>query len=66
MLGLNGLEVEDRVAVVNALSWHAEGMDLADAMHLASSAAATAFATFDAGLAKIARRAEAAPGVRLL
>lgn len=66
LVGMEGLEVEDRVAVINALAWHADGMDFADAVHLASSAAAVAFATFDGELAKRARRAEAAPAVRLL
>lgn len=66
LIGLEGLEVEDRPAVISALARHADGMDFADAVHLASSSAATAFATFDGELAKGARRADAAPPVRLL
>ncbi len=66
LVGMEGLEVEDRAAIINALTWHADGLDFADAVHLASSAAAVAFATFDGGLATRARRAEAAPAVRLL
>ena len=66
LVGMEGLEVEDRAAIIHALAWHADGMDLADAVHLASSAAAVAFATFDAEFEKDARRAGAAPPVRLL
>ena len=66
LVGLGTAEVEDRGAVVVALAWHSAGMDLADAVHLASSASATAFATFDADLAKRAAKAAAAPKVRLL
>jgi predicted nucleic-acid-binding protein len=65
-VGLRTLTVEDRPAVVRALDWHARGMDFADALHLASSAAATAFATFDAALARRASQAQAQPPVRLL
>ncbi len=39
-----------------ALLWAEQGMDLADALHLASSTAADAFATFDGALAKTAAR----------
>lgn len=65
-VGLNGLSVEDRPAVVRALDWHARGLDFADALHLASSAAASAFATFDGALARGASKAQAQPPVRLL
>ena len=66
LVGLATLEVEDRPAVIQALAWHAAGMDLADAMHLASSTTATEFASFDAELAKRARQSRAAPRIRLL
>jgi hypothetical protein len=41
-------------------------MDFADALHPASSTAASAFATFDATLARRASREPAEPPVRLL
>lgn len=65
LVGMKGLEVEDRAAIVRALAWHAGGMDFADAVHVASSSPAVAFATFDADLAKKADRVEAAPPIRL-
>lgn len=52
LLGFPGLEVEDRPAVLRALGWFRDGMDFADALHLASSALASRFATFDRGLVK--------------
>ena len=64
-VGLEGLEVEDRSSVVTALGWYVQGMDFADALHLASSAGATSFATFDAALTKQARKIAARPSVRL-
>ncbi len=63
LLAVPGIDVEDRAAVEHALGWHQRGMDVADALHLASSTAATAFATFDRRLAKAATRAAAKPRV---
>ena len=60
LLGLETVLVEDQQAVAKALFWHRAGFDFADAMHLASSAEADGFATFDQ---KLQRRAESA-GVR--
>jgi predicted nucleic-acid-binding protein len=65
-VGLTALRVEDRPAVLRALDWHARGMDFADALHLASSSAASAFATFDATFARRASQTLAEPPVRLL
>lgn len=65
-VGLEGLSVEDRASIVRALDWHARGLDFADALHLASSGAASAFATFDRDLAARATKAHAHPPVRLL
>ncbi len=63
LLAVPGIDVEDRATVEQALGWHQRGMDFADALHLASSTAATAFATFDRRLAKAATRAAAKPRV---
>jgi predicted nucleic-acid-binding protein len=60
------LEVEDLPAVTVALSWHAQGMDLADALHLASSAHADQLATFDRKLAATAATLGCMPRVQLL
>jgi predicted nucleic-acid-binding protein len=55
LLGLPGVEIEDRPAVARALDWYRHGLDFADALHLASSGTATAFATFDRALRRKAR-----------
>jgi predicted nucleic-acid-binding protein len=60
------LEVEDLAAVTEALSWHAQGMDLADALHLASSAHADRLATFDRKLAATAEALQCKPRVLLM
>jgi predicted nucleic-acid-binding protein len=60
------MEVEDLAAVTEALSWHAQGMDLADALHLASSGHADRLATFDRKLAATAAALHCLPRVQLL
>jgi predicted nucleic-acid-binding protein len=57
------VEVEDRAGVLRALAWHARGMDIADALHLASSGASEAFASFDRSLVRLAGRVDARPRV---
>jgi predicted nucleic-acid-binding protein len=60
LLGLPGVEIEDRPAVLRALHWCAQGLDFADALHLASSGQAEAFATFDRAQRRKARVVEGA------
>ena len=55
-IGLQGVEVETIGVVARALDWHEQGMDFADALHLAGSTQAAQFATFDEKLAKLAQR----------
>jgi predicted nucleic-acid-binding protein len=56
LLGLPGIEVEDRPAVALALAWYGQNrLDFADALHLASSRPADAFATFDQALRRRVR-----------
>ena len=66
LLGLENLEMEDRSTVLVALGWYGEGMDFADALHLASSRGTVRFATFDHSLARSASRLEINPPVDLL
>lgn len=66
LLGYRPLHVEDRETVLRALSWYGEGLDLADALHLASSARADAFLTFDGSFAKRASVLQTRPPVRRL
>ncbi len=56
VIGLQQAEVEHIGVVVMALDWYEQGMDFADALHLASSAKAAEFATFDEKLVKLAQR----------
>jgi predicted nucleic-acid-binding protein len=55
LLGLPGVEVEDAPAVAHALAWFGQGLEFADALHLASSGQTKAFATFDRALRRRAR-----------
>jgi len=45
--GLPTVTVEDASAVAQTITWYEQGMDIADALHLASSTAFTGFATMD-------------------
>jgi predicted nucleic-acid-binding protein len=59
LLGLPGVQPQDRAVAGQALAWYAKGLDFADALHLASSGQAEAFATFDRALR---RKVRAIPG----
>jgi predicted nucleic-acid-binding protein len=61
LLGIGHVTVEDRGPVLDALDLFGEGMDLADALHLARSRRAAAFVTFDRRLARRAAGAGSAP-----
>jgi predicted nucleic-acid-binding protein len=63
LIGLPGVEVEDGAAVARAFAWFDQGLDLTDALHLASSGRADAFATFDRALRRRARRVAGATPV---
>ena len=63
LLEAENVSIEDEAGVASAVEWLAAGMDFADAVHLASSARATAFYTFDDKLRRRARRAKGAPKV---
>ncbi len=45
--GLPNVETANRMELVQALEWHEQGMDFADAIHLAGAGPAKRFATFD-------------------
>jgi predicted nucleic-acid-binding protein len=59
VLGLPNVTAEDSRSVVLALRLFESGLDFADALHVASSAGAERFVTFDARLVK--RTATSAP-----
>jgi predicted nucleic-acid-binding protein len=56
LLGLPGVTIEEPNTMAQALDLHDQGFDFADALHLASSGRADAFATFDHALRRRARR----------
>ena len=56
LLGLPNVEVAKPQAVSEALGWFDAGLDFTDALHLALAEDAEAMVTFDARLAKRARR----------
>lgn len=47
LLGLPNVSVEEWSRVADALVWHAEGLDFADALHLLASSHCTEFMSFD-------------------
>lgn len=53
--GLPGVTLEEPAEVAQALEWMGEGMDFADALHLARSGHCSTFLTFDRKLAKRAK-----------
>lgn len=59
--GMPGVTLENATVAAQALNWLDQGVDFADALHLAGAGACEAFATFDAALAKAARRVGAIP-----
>jgi predicted nucleic-acid-binding protein len=56
LLGLPGVTVERPGTLARAFDLHDQGFDFADALHLACSRRAEAFATFDQALRRRARR----------
>ena len=63
--GLSNVSIENPLQVTRALQWCENGMDFADALHLASCHAVEKFATFDVQLKKSAPK-DAKPQVTLL
>lgn len=66
LAGIEHITLEDRDAVLAAADAFDKGLDFADALHIARSARASTFATFDRRLAKRAMRLAVAPPVELL
>ena len=59
--GLAQVTIEDTPAVRQALAWHQEGFDFADALHLATSRQAEGFYSFDQELFRRAKRQKTVP-----
>ena len=60
LFGLPNVEVQDPAAISDAIDWYREGMNFADAIHLAQSKEAAAFVTFVKKLMKTAMKISAA------
>jgi predicted nucleic-acid-binding protein len=66
LIALPGVTVEDRDEIETALGHCRNGIDLADALHLAASKACTELLTFDdRGYARTARKLRLKPPVRV-
>jgi predicted nucleic acid-binding protein len=57
LAGLANVRVEDSIAVNRALEWAASGLELADALHLASRGESDQFVSLDEKFVKRAKRA---------
>ena len=60
LLGLKNVHVEDEPSVAAALALTAQGIDLADALHLSSRPPGAVFASFDRSFVRRAKRASVA------
>lgn len=63
LLGLPGVLADEPQRVARALEWCGSGLDFADALHLAFASSEGSFATFDAKLARRARKLDGAPRI---
>ena len=66
LASIEHVTLEDRDAVLVAIDAFGKGLDFADALHLARSARASGFVTFDRRLANRAKRLALTPPVELL
>lgn len=66
LAGIEHITIEDRNAVLSALDAFDAGLDFADALHVARSARAATFATFDRKLARKAKASGLALAVELM
>jgi len=65
MIALPAVECEDLNAITKAIGWMRNGLDFADALHLASAKPAGKFATLDGELAKRAAQVADIPVIRV-
>ena len=65
LMDVRGVQVEGRSDVELALNWARQGMEVADALHVAAAGRARRFATFDRRLARRAERLHTHPPVAL-
>ena len=63
LAGMRGVTLEQPAVLHQAIAWLREGMDFADALHLASADGCDAMLSFDVNLAKTAKRLGTIPVV---
>ncbi len=63
LLAIPQLHLEAEEQVVCALEWHRQGLDFADALHLARSEGCGALISFDRALARLVAERHLQPGV---
>ena len=63
LCGLENIQIEDRSIVLAALSTYQQGLDFADALHLARASFCKSFLSFDQRLKKRAKAAGLSPAV---
>ena len=66
LLGLPNFKPQLSGALRQALAWHAQGLDFANALHLALSHGSQELVTFDRAYAKQSKHLTASPPVRLV
>ena len=52
LFGLSNVQLEEPLIIAEAMEWHKNNLDFADALHLAKSQMSKSFATFDKRLIK--------------
>ena len=65
VLGLANMRLPHEAELYRAVQWFEQGLDFADALHLALSPATATLMTFDKDFASKAKRADAVPTVAL-
>ncbi|MDO9440412.1 MAG: type II toxin-antitoxin system VapC family toxin [Beijerinckiaceae bacterium] len=65
VFGLPNMRLPNEAMLYRAVQWFEQGLDFADALHLALSPATATLMTFDKDFASKAKRAEAFPAVAL-
>jgi predicted nucleic acid-binding protein len=66
LASIEHISLEDRGAVISALDAFKQGVDFADALHLARASRESSFVTFDRVLAKRAAGVVGMPAIELL
>ena len=65
LAGLADVRIENVARVIRAVGWIENGLDIADAMHLATTPAEVEFVTFDRTLVRRAGKLDDAPLAQL-